>query len=287
MPRQLWIADWLDEWGLDVVAHQGWETRGSSDFEPRGVVVHHTAGPRGLDAPSLPVVLDGRPDLAPPLCHVLIARSGRCHVIAGGRANHAGAGGWRGLVGNRSVFGIEAENDGVGEPWPRHQLDVFIAASAALLAGIGVWIDMLCGHKEWTPRKPDPVGIDMPAFRGDVARALSAGPPTPPKETLMPDLSPTLVSDLQKAINAIGGDTPIPPLLVDGKLGPKTLAGATHAARSAKLRGDMITQLEAQVSELEDQLAECRAGNVPPDDVPETVIGRLVVDVVRRAVDLA
>jgi hypothetical protein len=69
----------------------------------------------------------------------------------------------------------------------------------------------------------------------------------------MPDLDPDLVRALQEAINAAGS---APRLLVDGLLGPKTLAAATGAARGAKLRGDEIGRLEAQISELEDQLAD-------------------------------
>ena len=113
MSRQGWIADALRDAGLAVVEVDGWRDRGSSDFWPGGVVGHQTAGPAGGgDMPSLNTLIYGRPDLAGPLGNVGLGRSGTYYVVAAGRANHAGKGGWRGLTGNSSVLGIEAENDG-------------------------------------------------------------------------------------------------------------------------------------------------------------------------------
>ena len=107
----------------------GWQNRGSST-NPSGVVCHHTASAAGGDHPALGTVINGRPDLNGPLCNVLLARNGDCYIIAAGTANHAGTGGWRGLSGNSSVLGIEAENNGVGEPWPAHQIDAPTCGSA-------------------------------------------------------------------------------------------------------------------------------------------------------------
>jgi len=116
--RALWLADALRAEGVTVVEEPGWRDRGNPTFSPKGVICHHTAGPARGDAPSLGTCINGRPGLPGPLCQIVLARSGTAHVIASGRANHAGAGGWRGLTGNTSVFGIEAENTGLGEPWP-------------------------------------------------------------------------------------------------------------------------------------------------------------------------
>jgi hypothetical protein len=181
MPRQTWIADELIRWGLHVVTDTSWTFRGSTSFEPSGVLIHHTGGARGSDAPSLSTVKYGRRDLAPPLCAVLIGRSGRCHVIAAGRANHAGEGGPLPGVplngGNRVLFGVEAENDGLGEPWPDFQVAVMVAVTAALLSRVGSDASWGWGHKEYAPgRKPDPFGIDMGDFRGRVSRCLGSGP---------------------------------------------------------------------------------------------------------------
>ncbi|MGI8426229.1 MAG: peptidoglycan recognition protein family protein [Actinomycetota bacterium] len=181
MPRQLWIADAMREEGLVVHEEPGWRTRGSESFNPRGVVIHHTAdGPSG-DYPSLRIVRDGRSDLPGPLAQFGLGRSGKVYVIASGRANHAGRGGWRGLSGNSSVFGIEPENTGRGEPWPGVQLDAYVRMVAVLCRRTNIPIENICGHKEWAPgRKPDPQGIDMNWFRGKVSERLRPGPgPSP------------------------------------------------------------------------------------------------------------
>lgn len=178
MARQTWIADQLRAWGLVVVEVDGWKTRGSEDFAPRGVVIHHTAGPATGDAPSLRICVNGRADLPGPLCHVLLARSGVCHVIAAGRANHAGPGSWNGLTGNRSVFGIEAENTGRGEPWPPVQLDAFVRCAAALAAHDRLPAANICAHREWAPRrKIDPTGIDARWFRAAAAASTPNATP--------------------------------------------------------------------------------------------------------------
>lgn len=185
MPRQLWIADAARAAGLTVVEVDGWRERGSSTFNPRGLVCHHTAGPAaGGDAPSLRTVRDGRSDLPGPLSQFVLGRSGTVYVVAAGRANHAGAGGWKGLSGNTSVFGIEAENNG-SQPWPAVQLDAYRRLAAALARGARFGAEFVCGHKEWAPRrKPDPHSIDMAAFRARVAALLGAA--APPSEVPAP-----------------------------------------------------------------------------------------------------
>jgi len=172
----------LENWGLDVSAEKGWRSRGRPyNFYPRGVVCHHTASPRrGGDMPSLNTVVHGRSDLPGPLCHVLLGRSGKVKVIAMGDANHAGSGGPKlGIPANEAnyfMWGIEAENDGVGEPWPEHQMDAYAKLCAALLTWINVHdAKMVIGHKEWTSRKIDP-DFNMRAFRRRVKKVLKAGP---------------------------------------------------------------------------------------------------------------
>ena len=180
MPRQLWIAEKARQWGLTVVEVDGWRERGSASFDPVGVVCHHTAGAASGDMPSLRLLITGRPDCPGPLCNVGLARSGAVYVVAAGRANHAGKGGWRGLNGNSSVLGIEAENTGKGEPWPALQLNAYRRLAAALASGVRKGAEAVCGHREWAPgRKPDPQGIDMDEFRRSVAQLLG-GPPAPP-----------------------------------------------------------------------------------------------------------
>lgn len=170
--RAEWIADVLRDAGLTVIEAPGWKLRGKAPFSPQAVVIHHTAGARDGDAPSLNVCIKGRADLPGPLCHVLLSRSGVCHVIAAGIANHAGAGSWRGLKGNSTVLGIEAENTGRGEKWTTKQTVAFEMCAAALLRHLGKDEGWVCGHKEWTPRKIDPAGLDMDTFRAAVRLIL-------------------------------------------------------------------------------------------------------------------
>lgn len=171
MPHKTELADRIRAAGLTVVEVDGWKTRGSSSFNPGGVVAHHTADGSG-EIPSLRVLIHGRSDLPGPLCQVGLARSGACYVIAAGRANHAGRGGWKGLVGNSSVWGIEAENKGgPADPWPTKQLDAYYTLCAVLLDYSAHPDDesYVCGHKEWAPgRKVDPHTLNMNTFREQV-----------------------------------------------------------------------------------------------------------------------
>lgn len=193
------LVDTLKKWGLTVVEIDGWQQRGwtvnrfGQKWSPRGAVMHHTAngGFRGVDAPSLGVCINGRPPspaeptgLPGPLCQMVLGYSGTVYLIAGLGANHAGSGGWGTLQGNGSVWGIEAENNGVGEPWPQVQLDAYYRCAAALAEYTGFAPGSICGHKEWTTAKIDPAGIDMNGFRRRVATLLEEGPaPTPPNPT--------------------------------------------------------------------------------------------------------
>lgn len=167
--------------GVPIRWEPGWEGRGwrsNPPFDPHGVVIHHTATRAyGQDYPSLGIVRDGHAALPyPPLAQFGLGRhTGTVYVIAAGKANHAGEGGWRGLSGNSSVWGIEAENDGVGEAWAGITLRNYKLLCAALARHTGFGADMVCAHREWSPYKIDPTGIDMPAFRADVAALLAGG----------------------------------------------------------------------------------------------------------------
>lgn len=183
MGRQLWLAESCRLAGLRVKEVQGWRDRGSATFSPRGLVLHHTAGPTIGDMPSLNLIVAGRPGIPGPLSQLALGRSGTVYVIASGRANHAGDGGWRGLAGNASVWGIEAENTGRGEPWPAAQLNAYVTLAAVLAARTPFRPSMIAGHREWAPtRKIDPTGIDLDIFRARVASELQPIPPPPPEE---------------------------------------------------------------------------------------------------------
>lgn len=225
------IANRLRAAGLNVVEVAGWQNRGSSSFNPRGFVWHHTAGPRNGNSPSLNICIYGRSGLPGPLCNVFQARDNTIYVVAAGRANHAGTGGWNGLSGNSSVYGLEIENVGTPvEPWRLDQLDVAARVAAALLGNPG----MSCHHKEWTSRKIDMHSVGGPEMRAHTGAVMAGGKPHPGppvdlaaiaagiaearKHTLRQGDRNDHVKWAQAGINNISGRG----LTVDGHFGPAT-----------------------------------------------------------------
>ena len=187
MAHDTGIADRLRSKGLTVVEVAGWQTRGSSYFNPRGSVDHHTAGASRGNAPSLRICTHGRAGLPGPLCNVLVGRDNTCFVVAAGRANHAGRGGWSGLSGNSSVYGVERENVGTpAEPWRDDQHLVAGVVHAALIEGRAD-ASKVCEHKEWTTRKIDAHSISGNDMRNLVAAVLRGGPA--PEPTPAPDIN--------------------------------------------------------------------------------------------------
>jgi len=163
------LADVLRSAGLTVVEADGWRTRGHGAMaSPRVVVLHHTAGPATGDAPSLRVVRDGRPDLAGPLAHLVVGRSGTVHVVAAGLCWHTGKTRepWQA---NSYAIGVEAEHTGnEDDPWPPVQLEALRRLCAALCDHYDIPHARVLAHREICEpvgRKIDPVGIDMRAFR--------------------------------------------------------------------------------------------------------------------------
>lgn len=172
MPLMTRIPSDLARFGLRVELVPGWESRGSAAFAPACVVDHWTAGPRGATGrPSLNVVVNGRAGLAGPLCNVYLARDGVCVVVAAGRANHAGAGGFRGLVGNSAAYGIEAECGGDGD-WTPAMLDAYPRLNAALLSGLGRDASWVAGHNDWAPDRKIDIRDIIVSVRARTATAL-------------------------------------------------------------------------------------------------------------------
>lgn len=173
--RLLWLADDCRAAGLEVVEVDGWRTRGAELGKVGAVLAHHTASARtAADTAVDRLLRDGRPGIPGPLAQVGLDRKGRVRLIAAGLANHAGAGSWRGVSGNSRAVGVEAFNDGVGEPWPLVQLAAWDRLNAVLLHGLNLGPESLCAHREWAPtRKTDPQGLDMGQMRARAAAALN------------------------------------------------------------------------------------------------------------------
>jgi hypothetical protein len=177
---------------LNVVEVAGWRERGSEIFNPDGSVDHHTAGRMGSNAPSLNICIFGRSDLPGPLCNLFIARDNTVHVVAAGRANHAGTGGWKHLRGNSSVYGIERENVGTpAEPWTLAQTVVAALCHAALIEG-RAGAEYVCRHQEWAPtRKIDTHTLEGFRLRQMVQHFLNPPPSVNPfPRTLVDRLMP-------------------------------------------------------------------------------------------------
>lgn len=174
MPFQRGIVPVLRDWGLDVTVSAGAESRGRSDFAPRGHVFHHDViGP----VQSLPsMMVSGRSDLPGPLCNFWLRRDGHVFVVALGTANHAGSGGWNGLNENREVWGTEMNNLGVpADEWPDRQIECAHRLAAACADFSNHPVSNVCFHWEWTSRKIDPHSLSPVAFRRAVADADKGG----------------------------------------------------------------------------------------------------------------
>lgn len=121
--------------GVPVIVAANFATAGKPTYTPKAALDHHTAGPKTGVAPSLGVVMNGRSDLAGPLCNTLQDRNDVAREIASGKANHGGYGHWNGVTGNSNLFGLEVEYSGdISEPFSAHRFDIMcrIQAGAAL-----------------------------------------------------------------------------------------------------------------------------------------------------------
>lgn len=217
MPFSLtWLAQVLLDAGLKVAEQPGWKDRGRGDVGPiKGVICHHTAGPKNGNMPSLGIIVNGRDDLPGPLSQLALGRDGTFFVVAAGRCNHAGAGNWQGFTaGNTNFIGIEAENTGRANdlPWPTVQVDAYRRGVAAILKKIKANAIMCCGHKEYAlphGRKNDP-DFDMNDFRQQVAAIMAGTAPAPSmipatdgadRPTLQRGAKGDLVSQVQAKLN--------------------------------------------------------------------------------------
>lgn len=193
--RWSWLPAVLKAAGLPVVILDGAEARGRDDgVDNPGVVWHHTVtGTNWTDAAVCNLLANkGNATTPPPLCNVGVGRDGTQYIVATGVANHAGAGGWNGVTGNRSMIGFEMFNLGTAaEPWPLAQMDAVRRATAAILFHVKRSEAFLCGHKEWAPaRKSDPHSLDMNWERAYIKSILpGTGGYVPPVAVTYPDLT--------------------------------------------------------------------------------------------------
>jgi LysM repeat protein len=182
--------------GLTVVEVGNWETHSRNTKGPwgpvHGVMIHHTVT-KGSSR-TVDICRTGYASLPGPLCHGVITKDGRVHLVGYGRANHAGSGdddvlraviGERALPsdnetgsdGNRYFYGFECENLGDGrDPWPAAQLLAIERAAAAVCRHHGWDAESVIGHLEWQPGKVDPRGFTMSSMRERVTKRLGKAP---------------------------------------------------------------------------------------------------------------
>ncbi|WP_405692568.1 N-acetylmuramoyl-L-alanine amidase [Streptomyces sp. NBC_01185] len=178
----------LKDEGLIVVQVGDWRTHNRNHKGPwgpvHGVMLHHTVT-KGT-ARTVEICRDGYSGLPGPLCHGVIAKDGRVHLVGYGRANHAGLGDddvLRAVIaetrlpadnesntdGNRHFYGFECENLGDGkDPWPAVQLEAIEKAAAAVCRFHGWDAPSVIGHREWQPGKVDPRGFSMTGMRNRI-----------------------------------------------------------------------------------------------------------------------
>lgn len=182
----VWLGDVLRAAGLRVVETPGWKTRTASGTQPRpvGVLEHHTATPASYarPAPTVQMCITGRPDLDGPLCHAVIGYDGTVHLIAAGRANHAGKAKASGPNpagdGNTLYVGFEWDYHGVNQGPSPEQYATAVRATRAVLAKLGRPAEAARGHRETSVTgKIDPGHVDLDQFRRDVAAGAT---PTAP-----------------------------------------------------------------------------------------------------------
>lgn len=239
-----WLLDLPDACrsaGLDVTLFDGWETRSRSSGgydDVLGVGYHHDASSSSSD--------DGSSDAYgwlyaddKPIGAMRLHRSGALVVGAAGATNTMGKGGpltcSGGTVpldrGNQTMIAIEAANNGVGETWPKVQVDAYVALVAALCDwyGLDPFRDVHSHAAYVAPscpgRKIDPAGpVDgypeiagtsgaatwaNDVFQAHVA-AWSGGTPTPPDPGDDDDMTDAQMTELvNKVALAVGGTNPV------------------------------------------------------------------------------
>jgi N-acetyl-anhydromuramyl-L-alanine amidase AmpD len=173
-------------------------------------------------------------------------------VVAAGRANHAGAGNWKGLTGNSALFGTEAEAADAADFTPA-QRDAYPRVNAAYCDVGKFGADMVCGHYEYAAppgRKTDPRGYTMDDMRRRVAALLAN--PTIPALAQEDDLTP----EQAKQLAAIHEKTVAQRLPLAGRPGADTddpyghVLSADAAARQALAEVRALAKTVAEIRDL-------------------------------------
>jgi len=200
MRRADWLVTTLQNAGLKVVAHAGWQGRGDNFADLRAVVLHHDASPPG-DSPGVPAYMLREMAAGRAGAQLWVNRQGVWHVLAAGVAYHAGRV-LDGMPGNTTSLGVELDHT-TGESWPQAQLDAMRLGVAAILVRLGRDAGSLHMHKTiCSPagRKSDPAGLDLTAERARTRRQLSTVITQPAHITKENDMTPAQEAKLDKVL---------------------------------------------------------------------------------------
>ncbi|MFD5026983.1 N-acetylmuramoyl-L-alanine amidase [Streptomyces sp. NPDC058373] len=259
--------------GVTVVEVGSWRTHNRNSkgaWGPvNGVMIHHTV--TSGSARTVDICRNGYAGLPGPLCHGVITKDGRVHLVGYGRANHAGSGDDDVLAaviaekklpsaneantdGNARFYGFECENLGDGkDPWPAAQLDAIERVSAAICRVHGWAPESVIGHLEWQPGKIDPRGFTMASMRDRIKKRLAspAGKtPTPtPKEPTLADMTAAQIHAAVWGRDAI----PSPSTVSTHKTNP-TWKAESYLPELV----DRISRLTAKVDALAKDVAELK-----------------------------
>lgn len=229
--------------GVKVVEVGDWKhhnREGHGSWGPvAGVIIHHTVT-KGSTA-TVSICRAGYAALPGPLCHGVITKDGRVHLVGYGRANHAGGGdpavlaavkneiyvtsppaprfgNLNGIDGNRSFYGFECENLGDGkDPWPAAQLLAIERVSAAICRYHKWKAQSVIGHKEWSSDKGDPRGFTMPSMRARVKARLAPKAPAKKYHTVI--AGDTLWSISQAHSTTVAKIEKLNPAIKDSNIG--------------------------------------------------------------------
>ncbi|SCF70588.1 N-acetylmuramoyl-L-alanine amidase [Streptomyces sp. Ncost-T10-10d] len=289
--------------GVRVVEVGNWRTHNRNSkgaWGPvNGSMVHHTVT-KGTAA-TVAMVRDGYASLPGPLCHGMIAKDGRVHMVGWGRANHAGGGDPRvleqviaesygsrptpptkgnanGIDGNARFYGWECENLGNGkDPWPKAQYDAIVRVQAALCRAHDWSAKSVIGHLEWSNDKVDPRGFTMPELRADVAERLKHPASwNPNEEDPMAGITKRDIFDAVWKTDAIGGPTD----------------AADHGTNPTWQPQSILKDMQARIRSMDKRMAAqtaaitALAGQLGTGADTETVIAAVEAAIERAAIDV-
>lgn len=181
---QRWMADEFRAAGLTVIETDGWENRGrpasTGHYDPdEGVTNHHTASTTSPSnpAPTIRLLIVGRPDLPGPLAPWSVDYLGRVWIIAAGRCNHAGRvgkpvpGAYVGADGNAIFMGDEIDTNGT-QTMPPAQRHAVAVTNAVYLRHFGHDPERVHRHQDISDTgKWDLGSLTTTQLRADAAEA--------------------------------------------------------------------------------------------------------------------